>query len=73
MKCKFDGASRGNPSLDAYGELFHDSSGAIMYRFLKFVDIATSLEAEILIVTKLIEVKYQRGRYTLWLECKFIL
>lgn len=73
VKCNSDSASRGNPGEASCGALFRDSSGAILGCMAEYIGIETSFHAEIVAAMRSIEIAYQRGWHSLWLECDSLL
>lgn len=61
IKCNSDGAAHGSPGHAPCGDLFRDSSGAILGCFSSYIGIGTAFDAELLGAVLAVEIVFNRG------------
>lgn len=73
IKCNSNGVARGSPGFAACGGIFRDSSGAAMGCFAVNLGIDHSLHTELNGAMYAIELAFDKGWHSLWLECDSML
>lgn len=69
VKANSDGAARGSPGYASGAGLFRDSNGNFLGFFLNFFGVTYAFNAELLATISSIEIAYEKGWHSLWLEC----
>jgi ribonuclease HI len=69
IKCNTDGSALGSPGPSACGGLFRDNNGNHLGSFADFLGDSIAFLAELSGIMRAIELAFDRGWHSLWIEC----